>query len=57
MLISGTIFFMDNLDDMMKTAEKKDRLLYFLEHFCKDIKSMGTEVFYSVMVFCEIFTY
>lgn len=39
-----TIFFMDNLDDMMKTAEKKDRLLYFLEHFCKDIKSMGTEV-------------
>lgn len=57
MLILGTIFFMDNLDDMMKTEEKKDRLLYFLEHFCKDIKSMGTEVFYFVTVFCEIFTY
>lgn len=54
MLISGTIFFMDNLDDMMKTTEKKDRLLRFLEHFCKDIKSIGTEVIYLIMVSCEI---
>lgn len=57
MLILGIIFFMDNLDDMMKIVEKKDRLLYFLEYFCKDIKFMGIEVFYFVMVFCEIFIY
>lgn len=39
---------MDNLDDMMNTAEKKKELLCFLEDFCQDLKSMGTEVFYLV---------
>jgi hypothetical protein len=50
LLIVGTIFFMDNLDDMMKSRDTKARLLYFLDRFSSDIRALDTEV--SMIYYC-----
>ncbi|XP_062575244.1 uncharacterized protein LOC134237164 isoform X1 [Saccostrea cucullata] len=43
-LKARTIFFMDNLDDMMKSNQRKTQLLNFLERFSLDTKSLDTKV-------------
>ncbi|XP_061176141.1 uncharacterized protein LOC133185098 [Saccostrea echinata] len=43
-LKARTIFFMDNLDDMMKSSERKEQLLKFLEKFSLDTKVLDTKV-------------